>query len=112
MDVRERELQAMREHGRVEQAQRRAVGTDLRMPTTLARWPELSIGTDDALLASLDGKPLSAWETETVAVPTRMRQAARTGRQTAGAQGRARAAQVDDAARRGRGRRLSGRVAE
>ncbi len=36
---------------------------------------ELDIGTDNKLLATLDEKPLSAWETEGVAVPTRMRQA-------------------------------------
>jgi len=36
---------------------------------------ELDIGTDAKLLAALDEKPLSAWETEAVAVPTRMRQA-------------------------------------
>ncbi len=36
---------------------------------------ELDIGTDAKLLRALDEKPLSAWETEAVAVPTRMRQA-------------------------------------
>lgn len=36
---------------------------------------ELDIGADAKLLRALDEKPLSAWETEAVAVPTRMRQA-------------------------------------
>ncbi|MCU0595621.1 MAG: hypothetical protein MUC98_09195, partial [Desulfobacterota bacterium] len=36
---------------------------------------ELDIGTDARLLRALDEKPLSAWETEAVAVPTRMRRA-------------------------------------
>lgn len=35
----------------------------------------MDIGTDEKLLKALDEKPLSAWETEAVAVPTRMRQA-------------------------------------
>lgn len=36
---------------------------------------ELDMGTDEKLLRALDEKPLNAWETEAVAVPTRMRQA-------------------------------------
>ena len=36
---------------------------------------ELDIGTNEKLLRALDEKPLSAWETEAVAVPTRMRRA-------------------------------------
>ena len=36
---------------------------------------ELRIGADDLLLASLDAKPLEAWATEALVVPTRLRQA-------------------------------------
>ncbi|MGB3221049.1 MAG: hypothetical protein WBD79_26910, partial [Anaerolineae bacterium] len=36
---------------------------------------ELRIGADDLLLTSLDAKPLEAWVTEALVVPTRLRQA-------------------------------------
>jgi len=37
--------------------------------------PELQVGTDDELLATLDARPLRTWEDEIISVPARMRQA-------------------------------------
>ena len=74
MDVRERELKAMQataEWNKLNDEQWATIFTAHHLGPVA----QLSIGTDDALLAGLDAKPLSAWETETVAIPTRMRQA-------------------------------------
>lgn len=74
IEVRERELQLMQataEWNKLDDEQwRQLFHANHVGPVT-----ELDIGTDARLLRALDEKPLSAWETETVAVPTRMRQA-------------------------------------
>ncbi len=74
VDVRERELQAMAataEWTKLSDEQWATLFHDNHVGPVA----ELSIGTDEKLLGALDEKPLSAWETEAVAVPTRMRQA-------------------------------------
>ena len=74
VDVRERELRAMEttaEWSKLDDAQWRRIFDANHVGPIDA----LDIGDDDKLLAALDAKPLSAWETEAVAVPTRMRKA-------------------------------------
>lgn len=73
-EVREREIglmQATAEWNKLDDAQWR----QLFQANHVGPVAELDIGTDEKLLRALDEKPLSAWETEAVAVPTRMRQA-------------------------------------
>lgn len=74
VEVRERELKLMQatdEWNKLDDEQWR----QLFHANHVGPVAELDIGTDDKLLRALDEKPLSAWETEAVAVPTRMRQA-------------------------------------
>jgi hypothetical protein len=74
VNVRNRELRAMEvtaEWRRLDDEQGRAIFD----ANHVGPIDELDIGTDDKLLAALDAKPLDAWETEAVAVPTRMRAA-------------------------------------
>ncbi|MBX7236823.1 MAG: BREX system P-loop protein BrxC [Caldilineales bacterium] len=74
IEVREREItlmQATAEWNKLDDAQWR----QLFHANHVGPVAELDIGTDEKLLRALDEKPLSAWETEAVAVPTRMRQA-------------------------------------
>ena len=74
VDVRERELRALEataEWNKLDDEQWRAIFE----ANHVGPIPALDIGTDDKLLAALDAKPLSAWETEAVAVATRLRQA-------------------------------------
>lgn len=73
-EVRERELKMMEattEWNKLDDEQWRTFFHDNHVGPVA----ELDIGTDAKLLRALDEKPLSAWETEAVAVPTRMRQA-------------------------------------
>jgi hypothetical protein len=73
IEVREREIQLMQataEWNKLDDEQWR----QLFHANHVGPVAELDIGTDAKLLRALDEKPLSAWETEAVAVPTRMRQ--------------------------------------
>ena len=74
VDARERELRAMEATAEWKQLDDDQ-WHDLFKTNHVGPIGELDIGTDDKLLAALDEKPLRAWETEAVAVPTRMRRA-------------------------------------
>jgi len=74
VDLREQELTALRdtaEWNKLSDEQWR----DILHAQGLGLIAELQVGTDDLLLAALDAKPLDAWATDALVVPTRMRQA-------------------------------------
>ena len=74
VDARERELAALSETAEWNKLSD-AQWWDILHAQGLGPIAELHIGTDDLLLAALDAKPLDAWATEALVVPTRMRQA-------------------------------------
>ncbi len=74
VEARDRELAALRETAewtKLSDEQWR----DILHAQGLGPIAELHAGTDDLLLAALDAKPLDAWATDALVVPTRMRQA-------------------------------------